>query len=331
MSRQTSWRNRYNLSNLFFALRNPASVYGQVTKLGVRFNQMFHRSFVDRESLDFMSEDWDTMLILDGCRADMLNEDDLPGTVQTRRSPASQSIEFMHEHFQRDLYETVYVTANPHAQYEIQGCFHYVDHVYEDGWDDELGTVRPDTVRKRAEAALDKFPDKRLVVHFMQPHFPFIGPTGRQISQRGIQQPTRNREGTGTADIDIWNQLQYRVADVSLETVERAYRENLEIVLKEIDVLLRKETGRTVVTADHGNLLGERLWPLPVRGYGHPKHLYVDPLVQVPWIVFENGPRPDVRPEEPTVQDPRRRRLDESVTNRLNDLGYSGTTDHESR
>jgi len=41
--------------------------------------------------------------------------------------------------------------------------------------------------------------------------------------------------------------------------VWEAYNENLDIVLTEIEALLDELDGKSVITADHGNLVGERL------------------------------------------------------------------------
>jgi len=321
MPSQTSRRKKFNMSNLIFALRNPYSLFGQITKFGVRANQILHRNFVNHEGDDFLAESWDTLIILDGCREDLLSDDDLPGKIQKRKSPASQSIEFMREHFDRELHDTVYVTANPYAQSEIKDCFYATDFVFLDDWNEEFGTVLPETMRKRAEAAIEKFPNKRIIIHFMQPHFPFIGPTGKKIRQKGIELQNTNRDLQDVSDIDIWNRLQYRLAKTDLETVKKAYRENLEITLDEINTLIEYDTGKTVVTSDHGNLLGERLWPIPVKSYGHPRNLYVNSLVEVPWVVFENGARPTIQKEEPieyTNQTP-----DGMAKNQLQDLGYA--------
>ena len=63
-------------------------------------------------------------------------------------------------------------------------------------------------------------------------------------------------------------------------------------MIEHVDDLLDGFDGRTVITSDHGNLLGERLIPLiGPRAYGHPqcrRHLI---LITVPWAVSEEGRR----------------------------------------
>jgi membrane-anchored protein YejM (alkaline phosphatase superfamily) len=83
------------------------------------------------------------------------------------------------------------------------------------------------------------------------------------------------------------------------DDIWQAYRENLDLVLSEVEDLLSDLQGKTVITADHGELLGDRERPIPIRTYWHPEGVYVDSLVKVPWHVYENGERKDVVAEEP--------------------------------
>jgi len=57
-------------------------------------------------------------------------------------------------------------------------------------------------------------------------------------------------------------------------------------VLDTIEPLLNHD-GRTVVTSDHGNNLGERMPLLPMRLYGHPTGIHHPALREVPWAVID--------------------------------------------
>jgi hypothetical protein len=123
----------------------------------------------------------------------------------------------------------------------------------------------------------------------MQPHYPFIGEFGRS------QLPT-HRTFTGGGAIteeneekSVWEQL--RDKTVSKADVWKAYTENLEIVLPVARELCADLTGRSVITSDHGNELGKRAFPIPIRLYGHPSGLRTKNLVKVPWIVYEGTER----------------------------------------
>jgi len=157
-----------------------------------------------------------------------------------------------------------------------------------------------------------KYPNKRIIGHFMQPHFPFIGPTGKDIPHSGIKDET---------DLPLWHKVQFKRDGISEKIVWKGYRENLEIVLELIgDELLDQLSGKTVITSDHGNLIGDRTGPIPAKGYGHPSHLHVDPLLTVPWfeVPFEERRRiTSDPPKEPdTVMET------DELNDRLEDLGY---------
>ena len=67
---------------------------------------------------------------------------------------------------------------------------------------------------------------------------------------------------------------------LGVEKLRRAYEENLKLVLSYVNELvsyLRRE-GLVVITADHGELLGER------GLFGHPERVRVPELVEVPWL-----------------------------------------------
>jgi hypothetical protein len=140
----------------------------------------------------------------------------------------------------------------------------------------------------------------------MQPHYPFIGELGKQIAHRGYAQRDStdgNTDDDGRsgyrADYTVWGKLQYNLDGLTKDFVWEAYKENLEIVLDHVTRLTEKLDGKTVITADHGNLVGERLSPVPVKGYGHPGYLRQDELVLVPWMELEYDPRREIVAEPP--------------------------------
>jgi len=78
--------------------------------------------------------------------------------------------------------------------------------------------------------------------------------------------------------------------------------------------------GKTVVTADHGQAIGERFRPVPIRYYGHPAGVYADPLVTVPWLVDNRGDRKEIVAESPQAEAYVEADI---VSDRLEDLGYA--------
>lgn len=72
--------------------------------------------------------------------------------------------------------------------------------------------------------------------------------------------------------------------------IRQAYTKSLKLVLKEVYRLLDQLKGKTVITADHGELLNDRMTPIPLKRYEHPEGVYSDELINVPWFIpnFDN-------------------------------------------
>lgn len=312
------WRRLHPRKFISLA-KNPARIPGTLNQLGIEINQRYYERRGAPDGVDVMSEEWDNLIILDGCRYDTFEElNTIRGTLEQRISKASESSEFITRNFiDRDLHDTVYVTANPHAHLIPDDAFHAVVSLLDTDWDEELQTVTPEAVAKASREAHDEFPNKRLIVHFMQPHFPFIGETGQSIKQAGIKESSNSNDSG--AETQIWNMLQYRIGGVNRDTVMKAYHENLEIALPVVDKLLSDLGGRSVVTSDHGNLAGDIIGPIPCRGYGHPPKLYVQELIKVPWLIVDRGPRRTVHPDPPLQS---KDLQDETIRDRLEALGY---------
>lgn len=288
------------------------------------FEVMKHRG------TDIVHEDWDNLIILDACRYDHFEElNPVPGRLESRWSKASSTGLFLTRNFgDRVCHDTVYVTANPMYRAEQYGndeiigrsTFHDTVDVWRTRWDEEFTTVRPEAMVEPSKDAHDEHPDKRLIVHFLQPHAPFIGPTGRQIrDQKGsaiIADMVDGAERRGGSP--VWTLVQE--GEVDIETARRSYRENVEIAMPHVEELVNHFEGKTVVTADHGELLGEFAWPVPTRQYGHPNRVWTKHLTRVPWHVIEADVRKDIVADAPTSD------IDEvderELHAKLSELGY---------
>jgi len=285
-----------------------------------------YRDWLPNDGEYVVERDWDSLLILDGCRFDLFEEvyadgfdRRLDGDLEQITSRGSASTEFLEENFGgRELRETVYVTANPFVYTLLDGQFHSVDHVWMDGWDDEIETVRPETMVERAIAAHETYPDKRLVVHFMQPHYPFVGGF-RLPEDRGYMGAIAKSLDADEPEVElVWERL--RRGELAEADVWRAYRDNLRLVLGAVCELVETIDGKHVITADHGNAFGERLTPFPTRVYGHDDYLHIPALVEVPWLELDAEERREITDGERRTTE--REYEGESVEERLAALGY---------
>lgn len=263
---------------------------------------------------NFLDEDWDNLIILDACRYDLLAANDaLPGELEKRVSKAASTVDFLRTNLDGGrFHDTVYVTANGQIfnfRDELDIEFHEVVPLYAEEWDDQLGTVRPEDVTRRAKEANETFPNKRLLIHYVQPHMPFIG---------SETEADKKRESDG--EDPFWLRVFCDNVDLSADELWDAYEATLREALPHVRELMEELPGKTVVTSDHGNMFGERAHPIPIREWGHPSGIYTPELVEVPWLVHNNGSRKRIVPESPLDTD---LKSDPAVVEeRLKDLGY---------
>jgi hypothetical protein len=301
---------RYTLSSAIRAIKKPKLIIGEGRRIAMKMNRKF-TSYTSCESTNIMKLDWDVLVILDGCRLDLFSEESsLEGKTSSVESAGSESREFMHSYFQGESYhDTVYVTANPHTSKLESGIFHDIKKIYNTHWDSELETVRPESVTSVVKETDDMYPEKRLIIHYMQPHFPFIGETGQKI----------DRDNLGS-DGDIWTPLRFGRLSVNEEMVWEAYAENYRLVENEVSEIHSSIAGKTVVTSDHGNLVGERLAPIPVKWYGHTPGIRHHYLNTVPWHEMPISERRQTSADSPKDIELRNQA---AVKSQLEALGYS--------
>lgn len=282
------------------------------------FNRQYRMRFraPDIKRSHIFREDWDNLILLDACRFDIAT-DIFNKEVNYRWSGGSNSEEFLEfnlKNYEAD--DTVWVTANPHVSKFDDQIFKVVE-LWDTHWDETLQTVPPESVVESALQAESQHPDKRIIAHFMQPHYPFIGDIGRErlpnhgsFTGNGIRADERTYE-------DIWTLLQRD--EVSRGLVKNAYRENLKIVSSHAEKLSRSLRGLSVISSDHGNVFGYQIGPIPIRLYGHPYGFAIEDLIKVPWIEYPDNERKSIQPAEISATSTRNT---EKRDRRLHQLGY---------
>ena len=288
-----------------------------------------------------LKRSWDSMLILDACRYDYferIHGEYLRGNLEKHISPATCTPDYLNKVF-TDVYDDiVYVSANPfvtnrlvsRVHFDASQHFHRVVEVWRDGWDENLGTVPPKAVNEAAIEAAKKFPDKRLIVHYQQPHYPYVC-LGNSVIRKKINHRLTWFIRLRIVSLFGWkigNQIAARIAPndeefvarkVGIDGLRNAYEQNVRLVLDYAAKLVGELGGNIIVTSDHGELLGE-------EGLcGHPCGLRYSKLVEVPWLEV-SGPKKNLGGFPTKIEEIRDGALpkeeEQLIQQRLSVLGY---------
>lgn len=305
-----------NMSQIRLGIKNPKLL---ARKLSQAYNQLRTSVDYNPNGINFLDQDWDNLIILDACRYDLFKDiNEIPGTLRKIESRGAATPEFLRGNFHsRDLSDTVYITTNPmlyRHRDEVDVKFHDVINLWSgDTWSEESQTVLPDVVTEEALQAAEQYPNKRLIVHYMQPHYPFIkSDTSFDKGHIGADSP----DGLTT-----WMQVLTGEVDIDRDQIWEAYADNLRTVLPYVEELTKNISGKSVVTSDHGNMFAERSRPIPIREWGHPPGIWTDELVNVPWLeVQSNGDRREIKSGSSSTDSSTD--TDTNVQDRLESLGY---------
>ena len=228
--------------------------------------------------------DWNTLIILDACRFDSFKKQNkIPGKLQEVQSRGHHTWVWLGETFP-DKYPWTYFSAHPYIntgtgqKWNATNHFEKIVQIWSYGWDDKAGTVHPDTVSLTAKAV----PYEKAVVHYVQPHGPWIGKT-RWLNPWTLIDYTR-RQLMGD-----WVAV---VAKPDPKFFRRCYRDNLNLVLDSVERVLPHLKKPVVITADHGEMLGEKGLYLHGAVEKSKAHLAypkwaLDFLKRVPWLLVD--------------------------------------------
>lgn len=290
------------------------------------------------EMTDVLEKDWDNLIILDACRYDFFEKTNkICGELTKIASKGSHSSEFITESFiGNDLSDTVYVTSNPHAEKISDDVFYRVIKTYTkdsiDNKNDYSGTA-PEIVTEKAINALNEYKNKRLIIHYMQPHSPFLGEYASRLREKLKNNHGLSFERTDNINSD-WSDSEsladLRMAEkqdyISIYQLMAVYKGNLRLVLDYVQDLLSQVQGKSVITSDHGELLGTTSSyiynKIPCMNmHGHPKNTYLPELRFVPWLEVEGyGERRKITKEDPVGVDSAE---ESTIEDQLKALGYA--------
>lgn len=226
----------------------------------------------DDQERNLQDLEWDNLVILDACRHDIYEE--VNGPTNYNFSKGSMTRNYIRENFSEgDWSDVVYISSNPRfgngifnevTGRDLEDCFFEVFN----SWKNSEDPFSPENVVRDAKTAQKLFPEKKIIIHFMQPHIPFDNHS--ESSEKYVF--------TGE-NYDVWRAVMRE--EVDAQGAIRQYLKNLEFVMPYVENLVEELEGLSVITSDHGNLIGEGNY------YGHPRGYSSVGLRKVPWDVRE--------------------------------------------
>lgn len=331
----------YTIENFKDAINNPEKLIREFKRLtripiytigGEVEKGLFKHKY--GSGIQVMEQDWDDLIILDACRYPEFEQNcELDGELKSVVSKGSTSREWIRKNFVgREFHDTVYVGGNPHME-KFSNEFYWVKKSYSASGTHENykmaeGSIpgwHPEAVYESAIEAIGECPNKRRIIHFMQPHDPYIGSKAEELRNEVEERENvvfKKRRQMAGEDIQSEDKLGcLRSAAgrgyISHDQLLEVYIENLDIVLDYVQDLLSELNGKAVITADHGELLGAGRFTS--NKYGHPIGVYQSELRIVPWLEINNGNRRDIYSQKPVGVE---EADDEVVEEQLKALGY---------
>jgi len=218
--------------------------------------------------------DWDWLIILDACRYDFFVKLWKIGRIDYRLSLASDTLGTLKK-FPR-IPNSILITGHPFPLL----FKHKFSRAVDVGFDHGLSTCPPWYVNTYVKTHLSEIKRyRKKILWYLQPHHPFIGKTKLDI--RIYEDPVTGK----MTPIQKTIELMKRAKQDGI--LERAYEDNLRLVLDHVKELLPLMDGKIVITSDHGEGLGKPLRSQDKPVFSHPPNRFEWEVRLIPYCIID--------------------------------------------
>lgn len=245
---------------------------------------------------------WDVLIILDACRYDFFKKCNIFKGKLKKVVTGVSTESFLRKNFDNvDCSNIIYI--NPIIKFNEwlpSNNFFEVVPSWDSCWSNKFGTVLPEKVTELSIKYIKEYPNKRLIIHYMQPHIPYLSLgtkyvksstrneviNKRESKLKEMLADTLNKAKITLPSIPIWYMEKFFGSSAGIgeiyfnggfNAMREAYKENLDNVLSCVKKIIKHTNGKVVITADHGEMLGE----MGIVGHGRWKNKNV---INVPWF-----------------------------------------------
>jgi len=239
----------------------------------------------DRE-IDLVDSNWKYLALLDASRYDYFKEVYKPfiknGKLSLAESNTLSTPEWLQKNFKnRDCSDIIYLnTVIKFDHWLPNHNFFKVIHIWDLGWSNTLGTIHPLEVNKWFYKMHKEYPNKRFILHYMQPHGPHITIGGQPtetkeqhvVGERHIPKKKRfirDFISGHLSETQAWTIKKYLniKSGIPLEAYYRefgkdgvieVYKNEIKLGLEYVTKAMKESKGKWLITADHGVTVGEK-------------------------------------------------------------------------
>jgi len=244
---------------------------------------------VNNDEINLLEEEWDILIILDACRYDTFEEVykkilKRKGELKKAKTFSNGTKEWMDGNIKgMDCSDIIYI--DPIIMFDMwlpNNTFFEVDRVWKYGWNYYYGTILPRQMTDSALKQMKKHPNKRIIVHYHQPHPPFLDPAFRKIVKNIVTPELVINIMSGKVENktnDLSNCIQrqmmrvlgserawkcmiklgiephgmgYTYKYLGMDKIIEAYKQNMMMALNSINRIISKSNGsKIVISSDH--------------------------------------------------------------------------------